>query len=57
MRKMFTPNSFVHPEDRIELPSLEIGPSEETIKNILQFAAAYRVEKVSKDQFVDFFLN
>jgi len=32
-------------------------PSENTLKNILQFAAVYRVEKIGKNQFVETFLN
>jgi len=35
----------------------EIQPQASTLKNILQFASTYRVEKVADNQFVEFILN
>jgi len=35
----------------------ELKPSEKTLQNILQFAAAYRVQKVNDNQFVEMLLN
>ncbi|MGB4413671.1 MAG: hypothetical protein WBI53_02130 [Paludibacter sp.] len=32
-------------------------PSDDTLHGILQFAAAYRVQRVAKNQFVEMFLN
>ena len=37
--------------------SSESGPKSSTIRNILQFAAAYQAEKISEDQFVGLILN
>lgn len=37
--------------------SIEMQPSEDTLKKILQFAATYRVEKIGKNQFVATYLN
>ena len=34
-----------------------MNPSETTVNKILQFAASYRVEKVSENEFVEFILN
>ena len=34
-----------------------MNPSETTVNKILQFAASYRVEKVSENEFVEFVLN
>ena len=34
-----------------------MNPSETTVNKILQFAASYRVEKVSKNDFVELLLN
>ena len=36
---------------------IEMQPSEDTLKKILQFAATYRVEKIGKNQFVETCLN
>jgi hypothetical protein len=41
---------------RVETPS-EFGPKNSTLRNILQFAAAYQAEKISEDQFVGLILN
>ncbi len=37
--------------------TVEMQPSDETIKKILQFAASYRVEKIGKNQFIETYLN
>ncbi len=34
-----------------------MNPSETSVNKILQFAASYRVEKVSENEFVEFVLN
>ena len=34
-----------------------MNPSETSVNKILQFAASYRVEKVSKNDFVELLLN
>ena len=34
-----------------------MNPSETTVNKILQFAASYRVEKVSENEFVELLLN
>lgn len=36
---------------------VEMQPSEKTIDKILQFAAAYKVQKLSKNQYVEMILN
>ena len=41
---------------RVETSS-EFGPKNSTLRNILQFAAAYQAEKISEDQFVELILN
>lgn len=35
----------------------DMQPSENSINKILQFAATYRAQKISKNQYVDMFLN
>ena len=41
-----------------EIPEIiETEPSESTLNKIMQYAASYRVEKVSDDEFIDYFLN
>lgn len=34
-----------------------LQPSEKTLKNIMQFAASYRVEKISNKKFIELYLN
>lgn len=34
-----------------------LQPSKKTIQNILQFAAAYRPERISENQFTEIYLN
>lgn len=57
MRKKSTPvtSTFSNHLEPTELP--DMNPSQKTLKNILQFAAAYRVEKVPVDQYIEYFLN
>lgn len=57
MRKKSTPvtSTFTNHLEPTELP--DMNPSQKTLKNILQFAAAYRVEKVPVDQHIEYFLN
>ncbi len=58
MRKVST---LVHSTQKISSQNLfttsEMSPSESTVNKILQFAASYRVEKVSKNDFVELLLN
>ena len=35
----------------------ELQPKQETLNRILQFAAAYRVQKSSENQYIELFLN
>ena len=35
----------------------ELQPKQETLNRILQFAAAYRVQKTSENQYIELFLN
>jgi len=37
--------------------TLEMSPSNEIVKKILQFAASHRVEKVPENNLVDYYLN
>ena len=39
------------------LTEVEMQPSEKTIDKILQFAAAYKVQKIAKNQYVEMILN
>ncbi|NLI71433.1 MAG: hypothetical protein GX361_01715 [Bacteroidales bacterium] len=57
MEKNSTPvkTTFTNKLESTELS--EMNPSQKTLKNILQFAAAYRVEKVPKDRYIEYFLN
>jgi hypothetical protein len=56
MRKNSTPvySTSIHQPSSV---SAEMNPSQETLKNIMQFASAYRVEKVPKDRYIEYFLN
>ena len=36
---------------------LELQPKQETLNQILQFAAAYRLQKTSENQYIELFLN
>lgn len=56
MRKNSTPVylTSIHQPSSV---SAEMNPSQETLKNIMQFASAYRVEKVPKDRYIEYFLN
>jgi len=58
MRKMITP--YLHSprtEHQKTENHIQMSPSDEIVKKILQFAASYRVEKVPESDFVDYFLN
>ncbi len=39
------------------LTEVEMQPSEKTIDKIIQFAAAYKVQKIAKNQYVEMILN
>lgn len=39
------------------LTEVEMQPSENSINKIMQFAAAYKVQKISKNQYVEMMLN
>ncbi len=39
------------------LTEVEMQPSETTLNKILQFAAVYKVQKISKNQYVEMILN
>ncbi len=58
MRKIST---LVHSTQKISSQNLfttsEMSPSETTVNKIMQYAASYRVEKISKNDFVEFILN
>ncbi len=58
MQKDFTPVTSTQIPDLQEISDIiETGPSETTLNKIMQFAASYRVEKVTNDEFIDYFLN
>ena len=57
MRKNSTPVSSTQKINLSVAVSAEMSPSKKTLKNIMQFAAAYRVEKVSNEKYVEYFLN
>lgn len=57
MRKNFTPvSSTLQKQSNVAVPA-EMNPSQKTLKNIMQFAAAYRVEKASNERYIEYFLN
>ncbi len=35
----------------------EMGPSRETLKNIMQFAAAFRTQKISENTYIHLMMN
>ncbi len=57
MRKNSTPVSSTQKINLSVAVPAEMNPSKKTLKNIMQFAAAYRVEKVSNEKYVEYFLN
>lgn len=58
MQKDFTPVISTQSSHFHEIPEIiETEPSESTLNKIMQYAASYRVEKVSDDEFIDYFLN
>ena len=58
MQKDFTPVTSTQKTYYQEVPvSIEMEPSEKTLNKILQYAASYRVERISKDEFIDYLLN
>ena len=58
MQRDFTPVTSTQKAYYQEVPaSIEMEPSEKALNKILQYAASYRVEKIAKDEFVDYFLN
>jgi hypothetical protein len=36
---------------------LQIQPKEATLQKILQFASSYRVERISENQYIEWYLN
>lgn len=57
MRKNTTPSYSISINQSAKVVSAEMNPSQETLKNIMRFAAAYRVEVMPKDQHIEYFLN
>ena len=58
MQKDFTPVISTQSSHFQEIPEIiETEPSESTLNKIMQYAASYRVEKVSDDEFINYFLN
>ena len=58
MQKDFTPVISTQSSHFQEIPEIiETEPSESTLNTIMQYAAPSRVEKVSDDEFIDYFLN
>ena len=58
MQKDFTSVISTQSSHFQEIPEIiETEPSESTLNKIMQYAASYRVEKVSDDEFIDYFLN
>lgn len=37
--------------------NLNLEPGKATLQKIIQFASAYRVEKITENQFIELFLN
>jgi|ThiBio_inoc_biof_1041523.scaffolds.fasta_scaffold00737_3 hypothetical protein len=50
MQKITTLNST-------DLQAMQLGPSDQSIQRILQFAANYRSQKVSNNHYVDIILS
>lgn len=58
MRKIFTPvHSTRNAHSATDISPKKLNPSEATLQKILQFASGCRVEKVSDEEYVTFFLN
>ncbi|MBP1637721.1 MAG: hypothetical protein H6Q18_510 [Bacteroidetes bacterium] len=57
MRKISTPLHSTKRTISKNVSMTSMNPSETTVDKILQFAASYRVEKISKNEFVEYYLN
>ena len=60
MQKDFTPVTSTQKSHYQGVPvpaPAKMEPSDTTLNKILQYAASYRVEKISNDQLVEYFLN
>lgn len=59
MRKISTLSFHtLHTDKKTQLQHIEqMSPSNETVNKILQFAASYRVEKITSNDFLDYNLN
>lgn len=58
MRKISTLYlNSLHTEKNHNQNNVQMSPSDDIVKKILQFAAAYRVEKVPENKFLDYYLN
>ncbi|HNX89278.1 MAG TPA: hypothetical protein PKH58_09355 [Paludibacteraceae bacterium] len=58
MRKVSTLiNSTSRINSQYDFIPSEMSPSETTVNKILQFAAAYKVEKVTENDIIGFILN
>ena len=58
MKRNFTLNHATQKNNiRTEQLSSDLRPKESTLQAILQFAALYRVEKVSEQKFIEYLLN
>lgn len=58
MRKIYTPLRYIYfGRKRRKKQLLELNPSDEVISNILKFAATHKTQKISQNQFVDYYLN
>lgn len=59
MQKLITPSNktdLIQPKKSTENQP-QMQPKQATLNKILQFAATYRVEKITENQFVELFLN
>lgn len=57
MRKIITPSLNSTHNKKTHQIQTELSPSNKTINNILQFAAAHRCEKIVENKYVEFYLN
>lgn len=59
MQKMTTPlnKTDLKAQKQLSFNTCEMQPSDDTLKNILKFAASYRAQPIAKNQFVEMFLN
>ncbi|MHB9056080.1 MAG: hypothetical protein ACYC2P_08020 [Paludibacteraceae bacterium] len=57
MRRNFTLVRSTQKCSNEVLTAQKMEPRESSIDKIIKFAASYRVEKVSKDEFIGYYLN